>query len=136
MYQKVRPELRAAISVAKEVFPYPMGPLIRVVPGASREIDSIKDDRERNLAGSRGGNVLESVTPLRIVEDFLSSALFLVATPKGDLNDGVREGQGECFRGETRVIYSEAKASSRTPRASIRSSSLMTSGGKKRITLP
>ena len=59
----------------------------------------------------------ERVTPSRSSGVGISLAIF-VATPKGDLNDGVREGQGECFRGETRVIYRAAKASSRIPRAS------------------
>ena len=88
------------------------------------------------FAGKRGGKVRERVTPSRSSGIGASPAIFFVATPKGDLNDGVREGQGECFRGETRVIYREAKASSRTPRASMSNSSLMTSGGKKRMTLP
>jgi hypothetical protein len=43
-------------------------------------------------------------------EGLLSPAIFLVATPKGDLKIGVREGRGECFRGETGVIYRAANA--------------------------
>ena len=88
------------------------------------------------FAGKRGGKVRESVTPSMRSGIGVSPAIFFVATPKGDLNEGVREGQGECFRGERRVIYRAANASSRTPRASISSSSLITSGGKKRMTFP
>ena len=76
----------------------------------------------------------ERVTPFTISGGVISPEIFFVATPKGDLNDGVREGQGECFRGEMRVIYREAKASSRTLIASSNSSSEITIGGKKRIT--
>ena len=93
-------------------------------------------DREIKFAGKRKGNVRERITPSRSSGVGVSPAIFFVATPKGDLNDGVREGQGERFRGETRVIYRAAKASSRIPRASMSSSSLITSGGKKRMTLP
>ena len=78
----------------------------------------------------------ERVTPSRRSGIGASPAIFFVATPKGDLNEGVREGQGECFRGDTRVIYRAANASSRMPRASMSSSSLITSGGKNRMTLP
>ena len=62
------------------------------------------------LAGKRRGNVLESITPSRISEARPSPAIFFVATPKGDLNEGVREGWGESFRGEAGVIYRAAKA--------------------------
>jgi hypothetical protein len=50
------------------------------------------------------------MTPSRISETRPSPAIFFVATPKGDLNEGVREGWGESFRGEKRVIYRAAKA--------------------------
>ena len=104
MYQKVRPGFRWAISVASEVFPYPMGPLMIVVPGACAEIDSTRADRARKLAGRRGGNVRERVTPSRMGKGAPSPVFFFVATPKGDVKAGVRKGQGECFRGETGVI--------------------------------
>ena len=65
---------------------------------------STRLERDKKLAGSRGGRVLERVTPSRIVELGTSPALFALATPKGDLNSGVREDQGECFRGDTGVI--------------------------------
>jgi hypothetical protein len=81
-----------------------MGPVINVVPGAWTITDSTSDERERKLAGRRGGRVLERVTPSRIGCGEKSPALFFVATPKGDLKTGVRKGQGERFRGETRVI--------------------------------
>ena len=61
------------------------------------------------FAGKRGGKVRERVTPSRSSGIGISPAIFFVATPKGDLNEGVREGQGESFRGETGVIYRAAK---------------------------
>jgi hypothetical protein len=90
--------------VASDVFPYPIGPVINVVPGPCTFTDSTSDERDRKLAGKSGGSVLERVTPSRIGCGELSPALFFVATPKGDVKRGVRKGQGECFRGETRVI--------------------------------
>jgi hypothetical protein len=51
-----------------------------------------------------GGSVLDRVTPSRIFSGEPSPALFALATPKGDSKIGVREGQGECFRGEKGVI--------------------------------
>ena len=62
------------------------------------------------FAGSRGGSVRERFTPGMSSEVVLSPAIFFVATPKGDSKIGVKEGQGECFRGETGVIYREANA--------------------------
>jgi hypothetical protein len=78
--------------------------VINVVPGCATETDSTSDERERKLAGNSGGRVLERVTPSRIGCGEASPVLFFITTPKGDLNDGVREGQGERFRGETGVI--------------------------------
>ena len=72
-----------------------------MVPGDSKVNESTRADRDKKLAGSRGGRVLERVTPSRIDEPELSPALFPLATPKGDLNQGVRKGQGERFRGDT-----------------------------------
>jgi hypothetical protein len=88
-----------------------MGPTINVVPGALVSIESIRvGRREMKFTGSRGGIVRERLTPAMSSEGLLSPAIFLVATPKGDLKIGVREGRGECFRGETGVIYRAANA--------------------------
>jgi len=88
-----------------------MGPTMRVVPGARVSIESIRSARrEMKFAGSRGGIVRERLTPAISSGGLLSPAIFLVATPKGDLKIGVREDQGECFRGETGVIYRAANA--------------------------
>ena len=67
-------------------------------------------DREIKFAGKRKGNVRERITPSRSSGVGVSPAIFFVATPKGDLNEGVREGWGESFRGEAGVIYRAAKA--------------------------
>jgi hypothetical protein len=88
-----------------------MGPTNNVVPGALVSIESIRvGRRDMKFAGSRGGSVRERLTPGITSGGALSPAFFFVATPKGDVNEGVREGRGECFRGETGVIYRAANA--------------------------
>jgi hypothetical protein len=81
-----------------------------VVPGALTSIFSMRWRRDKKFVGRLGGNVRESVTPSRSPGVELSPEIFFVATPKGDLNEGVREGWGESFRGEAGVIYRAAKA--------------------------